>query len=77
MSKCLLAKLLKNEIQNLNHLVESLEDKSKLCLPNEYDCSGCLREVTSSLRRIEKEARRAFNYQSTGGIFQVLKKRRF
>ena len=73
MSKCLLVKLLKNEIQSLNHLVESLEDKSKLCFPNEYDCTGCLREVTSNLRRIEKEAQRAFNYQNAKGIFGALK----
>lgn len=73
MSKCLLVKLLKNEIQSLNHLVESLEDESKLCFPNEYNCTGCLREVTSNLRRIEKEARRAFNYQNARRIFQGLR----
>ncbi|MCK4463992.1 MAG: hypothetical protein KAU58_06740 [Candidatus Omnitrophica bacterium] len=73
MSKCLLVKLLKNEIQNLNHLVESLEDKSKLCFPSEYDCSACLREVISNLRRIEKDARRIFNYRSSKVIFHALK----
>ena len=73
MTKCLIAKLLKNEIQNLNRLLESLEDKSKLCFPNEYDCSLCLREVISNLRKIEKEARRAFNYQSSRGILHALK----
>ena len=73
MSKCLLVKLLKNEIQSLNQLVVSLEDESKLCFPNEYNCTGCLREVTSNLRRIEKEARRAFNYQGAGGVFGALK----
>ena len=73
MSKCLIVKLLKNEIQNLNRLVESLEDKSKLCFPNEYDCTKCLRDVISNLRRIEKEARRALNCQNARGIFQILK----
>ncbi len=73
MSKCLLSKLLRDEVQNLNHLVESLEDKSKLCFPSEYDCSECLKEVINNLRRIEKEARRAFNYQDTKRVFQTLK----
>ena len=76
MSKCLLVKLLKNEIQNLNHLIESLEDKSKVCFPNEYDCSKCLREVIYNLRKIEKKAQRVFNYQSARSIFHILVGRR-
>ena len=73
MSKCLLVKLLKDEIQNLNHLVESLEDESKLCFPSEYNCSECLREVISNLRRIEKKARMAFSYQNARRVFGTFK----
>ena len=72
MSKCLLVKLLKNEIQSLNHLVESLEDESKLCFPNEYNCTGRFRGVIFNLRRIEKEARKSFDYQNVREVFGVL-----
>jgi len=77
MSKCLLAGLLKNEVQNLNLLIESLEDNSRLCFPNEYNCSGCFREVISNLRRIEREAKQVFAYQNTDKISGVLKVLKF
>ena len=64
MSKCMLAVLLKNEAQNLNRLIHSLEDRSKLCYPNEYNYSECLREVISNLRRIGRRAQREFSYQN-------------
>ncbi len=57
MSGCMFVGLLKNEIQNLNRLVESLEDKSRFCFPNEYSCSECFREIIHDLQRIEKEAK--------------------
>ena len=58
MSKCLLADLLKKEVKNLNNLIESLEDKSKLCCPSEYNCTKCLNKIVCNLRRIEKDMRK-------------------
>ena len=75
MSKCLLAALLRNAVQDLNRLRESLEDESRLCFPNKYDCSKCLREIIANLRRIEKEARRLFdsrNAEEVSGYFKRL-----
>ncbi|MFA6358026.1 MAG: hypothetical protein WCY09_05105 [Candidatus Omnitrophota bacterium] len=54
MGKCTIAKLLREEIDNLTRIAEALEDNSKLCSPGIYDCSRCLGEVSRNLKRIKK-----------------------
>lgn len=64
MSKCTLAKLLREEIYNLTRIAETLEDKSKLCYPNVYDCSQCLNEVVRNLKRIKKLSKGIYHSHS-------------
>ena len=45
------------EVRKLNLIVEALKDRSRLCFPQEYDCSNYLKEVILSLKRLQKEAR--------------------
>ena len=54
MSKCILAKLLREEIYNLTRIAEALEDKSELCYPNVYDCFQCLKDAARNLKRIKR-----------------------
>ena len=54
MSRCALAKLIREEIDNLSRIAEALEDKSKLCYPIGYDCAQCLREAERNLKRIQR-----------------------
>ncbi|MCK4851686.1 MAG: hypothetical protein KAS86_01105 [Candidatus Omnitrophica bacterium] len=73
MSRCTLARLLKGESRRLNDLAESLEDGSSLCLPAEYDGSGCLEDVISSLCRLRKEMSRKSNDRNKKmPVFEVL-----
>jgi hypothetical protein len=55
MSKCVVAKLLREEIYNLSILADRLEDESKLCFPCEYSCDKCLGEVITRLRQLKKK----------------------
>lgn len=57
MSKYTIAKLIREEIHNLNRLAEQLEDESRLCEPRGYDCSGCLGGIMVNLKRIKKLSR--------------------
>ena len=65
MSKGLTARLLREEIRNLRCLVESLEDTSKLCFPDEYDCSEGLKKAICNLRWIEGKVRKGFWHTQT------------
>jgi hypothetical protein len=55
MSKCAIAKLLREEICNLSILADRLEDESKLCFPCEYSCDKCLAEVIVRLKQLKKK----------------------
>lgn len=57
MSKYTIARLIREEIHNLNRLAEELEDESRLCEPGGYDCSGCLGGIMVNLKRIKKMSR--------------------
>jgi len=53
MSKCALAKLLKEEIYNLTRVAEALGDGSSLCYPGVYDYSQYLNEAIRNLKKLE------------------------
>jgi|GEM_PF-4810607 len=57
MSRVTFARLLEGEVRKLNLIVEGLKDKSRLCFPQEYDCSNSLKKVILSLKRLRKKAR--------------------
>ena len=57
MSRATFVRLLEEEVRKLNLIVEALKDRSRLCFPQEYDCSNYLKEVILSLKRLQKEAR--------------------
>jgi len=57
MSRATFARLLEEEIKKLNLIVEALKDRSRLCFPQEYDCSNSLKEVVSNLKKLWKKAK--------------------
>ena len=58
MDKYMLIQSLEKETDDLNRLIQSLRDESKLCLPDCYDCSKCFRAILVHLQKVEKEVRR-------------------
>lgn len=58
MKRGLFIQSLREEIQNLNNLVESLSDGSNPCFPYEYDCSEHFHNIVVHLRKVEKEIKR-------------------
>ena len=74
MSKCAVAKLLREEIYNLSILADRLEDESKLCFPCEYSCDKCLGEVITRLKQLKKKFKKypiAICGESYQGFFKV------
>lgn len=69
MSKCTLAKLLREEIHNLTLLAEQLEDESKLCFPCEYNCKKCFSEVIANLRHLKKISRGVYRDDTASRLF--------
>ena len=60
MSKCTIAKLVREEIYNLTLLVTQLEDRSKLCYPNEYNCTECFNQVIRNLKKIKRQMKEVY-----------------
>ena len=69
MSKCTLAKLLREEIYSLTLLAEQLEDESKLCFPCEYNCAKCFSEAIGKLKRLKKMSRAVCNSDIRSELF--------
>jgi hypothetical protein len=71
MSKCVIVKLLREEIGNLIILVQRLEDESKLCFPCEYNCDKCFDEVIGRLKQLKKDSRRACGNRPVNKLFEI------
>jgi len=58
MDKYRLIEALTQETKNLQILVNSLSDESKLCFPKEYDCSRSIDEIIYHLKVVKVKIRR-------------------
>ncbi|MBU4305579.1 MAG: hypothetical protein KJ893_08195 [Candidatus Omnitrophica bacterium] len=58
MSRCALAAIIREEIKSLSRIVDALEDNSKLCFPDSYDCSRCIDETLKNLKRVKRLSRK-------------------
>lgn len=58
MEKCIFVGSLQETAKDLNQLIESLQDNSLLCYPNNYDCSRQIDGIIFRLRKIRKECKK-------------------
>lgn len=71
MSKCIIVKLLREEIDNLVILAQRLEDESRLCLPYGCSCDKCFDEVIAKLKQLKKGYKRVDNHHPADNLLEI------